>query len=149
MKYHLDISKTSASFRRANPNLAGTGPVASESARTHTDTRTQVKNAAKPKRTGAEVAYRRHLESVQAAGGLLQFWEQIQFPLSDGGAYRVDFLLLRPDGTIAGVEIKGGHAGKHIAWSERGLEKFRRARALLKFPLICLKHKGQGWEEIQ
>ena len=68
-------------------------------------------------------------------------------PLTDGQTYRPDFLLIWDGGVYQYAEIKGGHAGKHIAWSERGIEKYKRARAehpMVRFGLY--RWNGKQWE---
>jgi len=49
----------------------------------------------------------------------------------DGARYRADFLVAYSDGKIEVHEVKGSHTGKHLAWSEAGVARFRAARALL------------------
>lgn len=68
-------------------------------------------------------------------------------PLTDGDSYRPDFLLIFDGRLYQYCEVKGSHAGRHIAWSERGIEKFKRARA--EHPRLCFGMfvwDGKEWQ---
>jgi hypothetical protein len=71
-------------------------------------------------------------------------------PLTDGQWYEPDFLCWDALGVITLVEVKGAHRGLHLAWSERGMEKYKRARAEhpgLRFALLTWTGKVWKWEQ--
>lgn len=53
-----------------------------------------------------EAEYAAHLASEKAAGNILGWLEQVPIKLP-GGKYVADFLVLRLDGTVRLVEVKG------------------------------------------
>jgi hypothetical protein len=77
-----------------------------------------------------------------------QVWgHALRIPLSDGQWYEPDFVAWRGTTPIA-YEVKGTHAGKHIGWSERGIEKFKRARAEHpELEMRLLVWDGKEWME--
>lgn len=70
----------------------------------------------------------------------------VAIPLTDGQWYMPDFVVWRKCMPIF-YEVKGRHAGKHIAWSERGIEKFKRARAEHpELTFVMLVRTKEGWK---
>ena len=106
----------------------------------------------KGRRTKAEADYAAWLDRRRAGGDITGYTEQVTFRLPDGARYRADFLVAYSDGKIEVHEVKGSHTGKHLAWSEAGVARFRAARALLpwiQFRMFVVTGKGDIREEKQ
>lgn len=76
----------------------------------------------------------------------------VKIPLTDRQWYEPDFVCWDRLGDMVLVEVKGAHRGLHLAWSERGMEKFKRARAEhpgLQFALLTWTGKVWKWEAAQ
>ena len=59
--------------------------------------------------------------------------QALRLDFGDGTRYEPDFIAFagvpcRAEKPVTIIEVKGAHVGKHIAWSERGMERYRRAR---------------------
>ena len=68
---------------------------------------------------------------IEAGELLLAMPQALTLDFGDGTSYRPDFLCVKKWANFTEtiiMEVKGGHVGKHIAWSERGMERYRRAR---------------------
>ena len=73
----------------------------------------------------------------------------VKIPLTDGQWYEPDFVAWDCHGAMILVEVKGAHRGLHLAWSERGMEKYKLARAehpALRFALLTWTGKLWKWE---
>jgi len=125
---------------RCGQEKASNGPGTAEVTPARVSPRVGAERAAKPKRTGAEMRFAKRLADEVLAGKIALVMEQVNLPLRSGGTYRADFLAWDFSARVTVYEIKGAHLGKHLAWSERGVEKFKRAKLDLA-PLPC-----EGWE---
>ena len=136
----------SASVARLNPHVArflpggGTpAPPGEENAATGPETPSVGVEApatsAEPPRTGRLTSAERRFLSGLESGGLLSAlglpagcrWVAQPtrlLPLSGGGTYTPDFLVLVPGGEPVSAEVKGGYRGP--GW-EQGVERYRRA----------------------
>lgn len=87
----------------------------------------------------------RELESLKAAGEIIGWWfEPFRLRLAEDNAfYTIDFMVVRPDGTIELEEVKGH-------WEEAALVRIKVAASLYPFSFVALKKRtkkdGGGWE---
>jgi Holliday junction resolvase-like predicted endonuclease len=135
----------SASVKLRNPHLFGRSavePVAQPAKKPTTRTRFQEPGCFR-RLNKTELMARDFLLSL----GYEIWGHALRVPLTDGEWYEPDFLA-RFGGHLFAVEVKGQHVGKGLAWSQRGIEKYKRARAEAGqwFQFIILQRHENQWE---
>jgi hypothetical protein len=111
-RYQLDLSKTSASFRRANPNLAGNSPRTAETTPAPVSGGVRGKSAAKRQEMNKTEAafFRTVLRRLEENGVAARIkWQPIRIYLNSGCSYRPDFCVWEKCGSRRFYEVKGPH----------------------------------------
>ena len=142
----IDDLTFSAATKLRNPHLFGRSaavePIAQPAKKPTTRTRFQEPGCFK-RLNKTELMARDFLLSL----GYEIWGHALRVPLTDGEWYEPDFLA-RFGGHLFAVEVKGQHVGKGLAWSQRGIEKYKRARAEAGkwFQFIILQRHENQWE---
>jgi len=89
-----------------------------------------------------EAEYAQYLEALKACGDVLWWkFDAVNLRLADSLHYRVDFLVMKSDGSLQGHEVKGGHA------FDDSIAKLKMAGELYPWPFFLVrKQKGGGWQ---
>lgn len=89
-----------------------------------------------------EAAYDKHLKALLGAGHISWYsFEPINIRLASKCYYRVDFLIMFPNGVIEAHEVKG-------FWQDDALVKFKVAAALLPFKFKAIRMNKALFETI-
>lgn len=87
-----------------------------------------------------EARYAAHLELQKAAGEVLWWaFEPMNLRLGTNCFYRVDFLVLKADGSLEAHEVKG-------YWTDDALVKIRVAAEKFPFAFIAVRWVNDQWE---
>jgi len=141
------------SIRRLNPAIfgdAGGCGVELPEVRTNDGAKPKrAKTALKPLFDGMRKSelrwYREIGQPMLASGEAVAIHPQTVLYFDDGTKYKVDFMVVRPDGLpVLFVEVKAGYCGP--GW-EQGHERFRRARDLWRH-FDWEMHEWRGKEQI-
>lgn len=101
---------------------------------------------------GLEREYSLYLDVLKARGEILAWWfEGVKLKLADKCYYTVDFLVMLPDGTLEGREVKGAKKkpnGEEGYWVEDDAKvKIKIAAEMFPFTFrIVFKSKTEGWK---
>ena len=143
-----DLFGMTARPATARPAPRSRQPAASAAAAPPATTSTQRMQALGRLKTGAmnktEERYAAHLEELRRAGEILWFkFEAMKFRLADNTFYSPDFSVLRSDGRIEQLEVKG-------FWQDDARVKIKVAAELHPMRFIAVtarpKNLGGGWD---